>query len=52
MPVMNAERNYDALVSIDAMDKEFEELYREAKALGPEWESISIHTIIPAEEEK
>lgn len=48
--VINAELHYDALVSIDAMDKEFEELYREAKALGPEWESISIYTIITAEE--
>lgn len=44
--VMDAERHYDALVSIADMDKEFEELYREAKALGPEWENISIYTII------
>ena len=48
--VINAERHYDALVSISTMHKEFEELYREVEALGPEWESISIHTIIPAEE--
>ena len=47
--VMNAERHYDALVSINTMHEEFEELYREAKALGPEWESISIYTIIPAD---
>ncbi len=46
--VMNAELHYDAFVSIDDMNKEFEELYREAKALGPEWESISIYTIIPS----
>ena len=44
--VMNAERHYDALVSIDAMDKEFEELYQEAKTLGPEWESLSIYTYL------
>ena len=48
--VINAEQHYDALVPIDSMDKEFEELYREVKALGPDWESISIFTIIPAEE--
>ena len=48
--VLNAERHYDALVPISAMNKEFEELYREVKALGPEWESISIYTIIPASE--
>lgn len=48
--VINAELHYDALVFIDAMDKEFEELYREAKTLGSEWESISIYTIITAEE--
>ena len=44
--VMNAELHYDALVTIDDMDKEFEELYREVKALGPEWESVSIYTIV------
>ena len=44
--VMNAELHYDALVLIDDMDKEFEELYREVKALGPEWESVSIYTIV------
>ncbi len=44
--VMNAVLHYDAFVSIDDMNKEFEELYREAKALGPEWENISIYTII------
>lgn len=52
--MMNAELHYDALVSIDDMDKEFEELYREAKALGPEWEDVSIYTIIkklPREEQ-
>lgn len=50
--VLNAERHYDALVSIDSMSEEFEELYREVKALGPEWESISIYTIIPASERR
>ena len=49
--VLNAERHYDALVSISSMGEEFEELYQEVKALGPEWESISIYTIIPASEE-
>lgn len=44
--VMNAELHYDALVLIDDMDREFEELYREVKALGPEWESVSIYTIV------
>ncbi len=44
--VMDAERHYDALVPINAMDNAFWELYREATALGPEWESISIYTII------
>lgn len=44
--VMNAELHYDALVSIDDMEKEFDELYREVKALGPEWENISIYTIV------
>lgn len=44
--VMNAEMHYDALVSIDDMEKEFGELYREARALGPEWERVSIYTIM------
>ncbi len=44
--VMNAELHYNALVTIDDMDKEFEELYRDAKALGPKWKSVSIHTIV------
>ncbi len=44
--VMNAERHYDALVSIADIDKEFDELYREAKALGPEWGSVSIYNVI------
>lgn len=50
--VMNAELHYDALVLIDDMDKEFEELYREVKALGPEWESVSIYTIIEKQPEE
>ena len=49
--MMNAERHYDALVSIANMDKEFEELYREAKELGHEWENISIYTVIKKAEE-
>lgn len=49
--VMNAELHYDALVSIDTMHKEFEELYQEVKKLGPEWENISIYTVISANEE-
>lgn len=40
--IMNVELHYDALVSIDNIVEEFEELYREAKELGPEWESMSI----------
>lgn len=44
--VMNAELHYDALVSIDNIVEEFEELYREAKEFGPEWESMSIYTVI------
>lgn len=44
--VMNAELHYDALVSISDFDKEFEELYREVKALGPDWESKSIYDIV------
>jgi len=44
--VMNAELRYDALVAIDDMDKEFEELYREVKTLGPKWKSVSIYTIV------
>lgn len=50
--VMNAELHYDALVPISTMGKEFEELYREAKAFGPGWENISIYTIIPAKEDE
>ena len=44
--VMNAELHYNALVSISDFDQEFEELYREVKALGPEWESKSIYDIV------
>lgn len=46
--VMNAEMHYDALVSIDDMEKEFSELYQEVRALGPEWKSVSIYTICSA----
>lgn len=47
--VINAVLNYDELASIDS--KEFEELYRDVKALGPEWEDVSIYTIIKKAEE-
>ena len=44
--VVNAELHYDALVSISDADKEFAELYREAEALGPDWESKSIYDVV------
>lgn len=44
--VMNAELHYDALVKISDFDEEFEELYREVKALDPDWESKSIYDIV------
>ena len=43
--VMNAEMHYDALVSIDDMEKEFDQLYQEVMALGPEWQTVSIYSI-------
>lgn len=44
--VENAELHYDALVLISEMNEEFEELYREAEALGPEWRDKSIYDIV------
>ena len=43
--VMNAEMHYDALVSIDDMEKEFDQLYQEVAALGPDWQTVSIYSI-------
>lgn len=48
---MNAELHYDALVSISNMKSEFDELYREVKALGPGWESRSIYEFVEAGDE-
>lgn len=47
--VMNVELHYDALMLISNMEEEFEELYREVEALGPDWEKKSIFEVIRGE---
>lgn len=47
--VMNAEIHYDSLVLISKMKEEFDELYREVDALGPDWASRSIYEFVEEE---